>query len=192
MRRILPVAVLGAMVLACHTITEDLPSRPSAIGSIGGTPTVIIQIPVPTVPAAPTPAAPSPTPRPNPQPTPTPAPGPTPTPQPNTGDENRNPVARVACSVYFVECNGEPVPGSKNATTAPVGCRVHLDATTKDSNNEHTYRTEPTWYFSNPGMIDRSGNSAWNPAITGKGPHTQSMYAEAGGVRCDSFGITFQ
>jgi hypothetical protein len=188
MRRILVfLGVLGAVQLSCHTITEELPNRPSSIKSIaGGTPTVIIQIPVPTPTPVPSPVA-SATPR----PTPTSTPQATPPPGEPDGGDNNNPVVRVACSVYFVECNGEVVPGSHNASSAPVGCRVHLDATTKDSNNEHTYRNEPTWYFSNPGMIERSGNSAWNPAITGKGPHTQSMYAEAGGVRCGSFSVTF-
>ena len=126
-----------------------------------------------------------------PTPNPTPTPKSTPTPAPEPGGQNMNPVARVACSVYFVECNGEIVPNSRNATSAPVGCRVHLDATTKDASGDHTYRTEPQWVFSNPGMIDRSGNSAWNPAITGKGSHYQSMYAVADGVRCDAFGINF-
>src|SRR5262249_44140813 len=120
MRRVLLVlAVLGPVSLACHTITEELPSRPSAIKSIaGGTPPGLVRVPVPAVRPVPSPVA-SATPRPTPTATPTatPAPGEPP------GGENRNPVARVACSVYFVECNGEPVPGSHNASSAPVGCR---------------------------------------------------------------------
>lgn len=102
-----------------------------------------------------------------------------------------NPVARIACSVYFVECNGEVVSGSKGATSTSVGCRVHLDATTKDAGGDHTYRTEPRWVFSNPGMIEVFARSAWNPVITGIGRHHQEMYAEANGVRCGSFGIDF-
>jgi hypothetical protein len=94
--------------------------------------------------------------------------------------------------VYFVECDGQVVPGSKGATSARSGCRVHLDATTKDANNEHTFRTEPQWTFSNPGMIERSGQSAWNPAITGLGRHYQQISASADGVRCATFGISFE
>lgn len=188
MRRILStVAVLGSLSLACHTITEDLPARPTpSLANGGGVPTIVISIPVPT----PTPI-PSPTPQSTPTPEPTPKPDSTPPPDPNSGAQNRSPVARVACSVYFVECDGQVMPGSKNATSAPVGCRVHLDATTKDADNAHTFRTEPQWVFSNPGMIERSGRSAWNPAITGKGPHHQSMYAQADGFRCDALGVTF-
>jgi hypothetical protein len=189
MRRILvAVAGVAAATLACHTITEDLPARPTQIGTTVGVPVVVISVPVPSPTPAPTPTpapAASPTPRSNPT-----AP-PDPNPEPDPGGQNRNPVVRVACSVYFVECDGQVVPGSHGTNSAQVGCRVHLDATTKDANNEHTYRTEPQWVFSNPGMIERSGNSAWNPAITARGAHTQSMYAQADGARCDSFSITF-
>jgi len=99
-------------------------------------------------------------------------------------------VARVACSVYFVECNGSIVPNSHHASETSVGCKVHLDATTKDANGEHTYR-EPRWVFSNPGMVEIQSSNAWNPAITGRARHHQDMYAEADGARCATFGITF-
>jgi hypothetical protein len=101
-----------------------------------------------------------------------------------------NPVARIACSVYFVECNGEIVPGSHGASSAPVGCKVHLDATTKDATGDPTYR-EPRWVYSNPGMVDIFGGNPWNPSITAHGAHHQDMYAEADGVRCGSIGVDF-
>jgi hypothetical protein len=189
MRRVLmAVSVLGAVSVACHTITEDLPGRPSPV-QVGGVPViVVVSVPVPTPTPVPSPVpVSSPTPQPNPGPTP--APNATPTPEP--GAHNRNPVARMACSVYFVECNGEVVSGSHGATSTSVACRVHLDATTKDAGGDHTYRTEPRWVYSNPGMIDIASRNAWNPVITGRGPHHQEMYAEADGVRCGSFGISF-
>jgi hypothetical protein len=181
---LMAAAVLGSLSVGCHTITEDLPSRPSPV-NVGGVPVVVISVPVPSPTPVPSPSPPS---APTPQPTSTPDP----TPTPNAGGQNRNPVARVACSVYFVECDGQVVPGSKGATSARSGCRVHLDATTKDANNEHTYRTGPQWTFSNPGMIERSGQSAWNPAITGLGRHYQQISAAADGVRCATFGISFE
>ena len=190
MRPVLKVVLLVApLAAACHTITEDLPSRPSAAGSpvSGGIP--VIQIPVPQQTPIPSP---SPvvvaTPKPNPAP-PTATPAPDPTAPPST-EKNRKPTARVACSVYFVECNGEIVPGSHHASETGVGCKVHLDATTKDANGEHTYR-EPRWVFSNPGMVEIQSSNPWNPAITGRGRHHQDMYAEADGARCATFGITF-
>ena len=187
MRRILILAsVLAPFSLGCHTITEELPSRPSALETTRAIPIIMIPVPSPT----PKPAA-TPTPAP-PVARPTPAPAATPTaaPPPDGGAENRNPVARIACSVYFVECNGEIVPGSHGASSAPVGCKVHLDATTKDASGDPTYR-EPRWVYSNPGMVDIFGANAWNPSITAHGPHHQDMYAEADGVRCASVGVDF-
>ena len=189
MRHLLRLVFLAVpLVAACHTITEELPTRPSVAGSplTGGIP--IIQIPVPQQTPIPSPVAVTPTPTPKPAPpAATPAPEPT---APPSGEKNMKPVARVACSVYFVECNGVIVPGSHGASETNVGCKVHLDATTKDANGEHTYR-EPRWVFSNPGMVEIQTSNAWNPAITGRGRHHQEMYAEADGVRCGSFGITF-
>lgn len=185
MRRVLLVVGLVApLAVGCHTITEELPNRPSPIRAVAAIP--VINIPVPTV--TPVPVAVVPTPGPTAAPTAPPEDEPEPEPEP-TGGQNRNPVARMACSVYFVECNGEVVPGSHRADSAAVGCRVHLDATPKDANGEHTWRTEPRWVFSNPGMIDFTPRNPWNPAFTGRGRHRQQIYAEADGVRCGSFGI---
>jgi hypothetical protein len=188
MRRVLlAVSLLAPLSVGCHTITEDLPSRPSPTEVTKGIP--IINIPVPTPTPKPT-ATPNPTPTATPAATPTPGPAPTATPPPDPGVENHSPVARIACSVYFVECNGDIVPGSHGATSAPVGCKVHLDATTKDASGDPTYR-EPHWVYSNPGMVDIFDRNPWNPSITAHGPHHQEMYAEADGVRCSSIGVDF-
>ena len=183
------VFLVVPLAAACHTITEELPSRPSGVNSPVAGPIPVINIPVPKQTPIPSPVVVTPTPAPNPAP-PAATPAPQPTAAPGAGEQNRNPVARVACSVYFVECNGEIVPGSHNAGETNVGCKVHLDATTKDANGEHTYR-EPRWVFSNPGMVEIQTSNAWNPAITGRGRHHQDMYAEADGARCATFGITF-
>ncbi len=70
-------AALGLILLGCHTITEELPTKPSQTNTVSAaTPTIAIQLPLFQVPGA------TPTPSPTPKPTPTPAPGPTPTPAP--------------------------------------------------------------------------------------------------------------
>ena len=179
--------LVAPLLAACHTITEDLPNRPSPINSVGAIP--VISIPVPKTTPVPVVAAPTPTPPPNPGPTAPPATRPRlrlPLPPPA---DDLNPVARMACSVYYVECNGQVIPGSHGAGSAAVGCRVRLDTSTKDADGAHTFRTPPRWVFSNPGMIDVSAGNAWNPAFVGKGRHRQTMYAEADGVRCGSVGI---
>ena len=188
MRHGLRLLFLVAPLAACHTIYEELPTRPSAAGSPATGAIPVINIPVPKQTPIPPPVVVVPTPAPNPAP-PAATPAPDPTAPPST-EKNGKPVARVACSVYFVECNGVIVPGSHNATETNVGCKVHLDATTKDASGEHTYR-EPRWVFSNPGMVEIQDQNPWNPAITGRGRHHQQMYAVADGVQCASFGIDF-
>jgi hypothetical protein len=189
MRHVLRLAFLAVpLAAACHTITEELPSRPSAAGSPVTTVIPVIRIPVPQQTPVPSPVVVAPTPAPNPTPpTATPAPEPT---APPSSEKNNRPAARVACSVYFVECNGVIVPNSHHASETSVGCKVHLDATTKDADGEHTYR-EPHWVFSNPGMVEIQASNPWNPAITGRGRHHQQMYAVADGAQCAPFGIDF-
>src|SRR6187401_3673619 len=122
MRRFLvAVALVAPWSAACDTITEEMPNRPSPI-NVGAIPVISIPVPKPTPVPTPVPVVVA-TPRPDPTPTPRPQPQPTPTPEPDSGGENHNPVARMACSVYFVECNGQVLPGSHNAGSAAVGCR---------------------------------------------------------------------
>jgi hypothetical protein len=198
MRRVMASAIAGAgaaALLACHTITEDLPSRPTQIGP--PIPVVVVgfpeQAPDPrNVPSPSSPLAPSPNPNPR-----TPA---TPVPGGNGGGggggepptTNRSPVARLNASVYFVECNGAPVPGTSRATTAPVGCRLHLDCTARDGSNSPTIpRGNPQWTYSNPGLVT-GGSSGFNPALTIRAAGHLDIYAEVDGFRSATFGVDFQ
>src|SRR5947207_4171841 len=154
MKRTWALLSVVAVLAACHTITEELPSRPSSIDAPGSIPVVVIPIPILT----PTPAVPSPS-----SPI-APSPNPRPTADPNQGGgggggepptTNTSPVARLGASVYFVECGGAPVPGSGRSGTAPVGCRVHLDCTPKDVSGSPTIpRGTPRWTFSNTGIME--------------------------------------
>jgi hypothetical protein len=185
------VAIGAAALVACHTITEDLPSRPSqVVGAPGSIPVIVVPIPALT---------PNPLPVPSPSSPIAPSPNPRPTAAPNEGGggeepptENRSPVARLNASVYFVECNGAPVPDTARATTAPVGCRLHLDCTPRDSSNVPTYaRGTPRWTYSNPGLVT-GGNSGYNPVLTIKAAGHMDIYAEVDGVRSATFGVDFQ
>jgi hypothetical protein len=182
----------AAALMACHTITEDLPSRPTQVlGGPGSIPVIVVPIPALTpnpniVPSPSSPLAPSP----NPNPRPTPAP---------TDDDdreppvvNQSPVVKVNAHVYFIECDGAPVPGSGGASTAPVGCRVHFDCTARDSSNSPTNpRGNPQWTYSNPGLIS-GGSSGFNPVVTVKGAGCMDYYAEVDGVRSATSGLCFQ
>jgi hypothetical protein len=185
------VATAAAALVACHTIHEDLPSRPSQVQVTGPGSIPIIVVPIPAQ-----------TPGPGPVPSPSspiaPAPNPRPTANPDDGGggeppvTNTSPVAKLNASVYFVECNGAPVPGTARAETAPVGCRLHLDCTARDaSNSPTTPRGNPHWTYSNPGLVT-GGNSGFNPVLTIKAGGHMDIYAEVDGFRSATFGIDFQ
>jgi hypothetical protein len=71
------VLLVGVLLAACHTITEDLPESEAPANPVAPVPIPVVVQPVPI----PSPQAPNPTPTPaNPAPQPTPTPGPTPPP----------------------------------------------------------------------------------------------------------------
>jgi len=190
MRRILLALVVGLMGIGCHTITEELPSRPDPIVVNGGQPLApppapVVVIPVPTAPAPEVverPAAPA--------PNPSNGGG-------GGGDEqivtNTNPPVRLGAKVFFVECNGREIPGSDGSTSAQIGCRVHFDVTPKDAGNNHTrVRETPRWTFS-PASIAGGvgGKTQFTPTISATGAGTLTAYCEADGLRSNDVRITF-
>jgi hypothetical protein len=190
MRRILLVMVVGAMAGACHTITEELPSRPDPITVGGGQPLAppappVIVIPVP----APTPVAEAP-------PTQAPAPSNPGNPGGNPSGQiptNTNAAVRLGAKVFFVECNGREISGSEGATEARIGCRVHFDVTPKDAQNAHTQvREVPRWTFSPAGIAGGvDGKTQFTPTISATGSGTLTAYCEADGVRSNDVRINF-
>jgi hypothetical protein len=193
MARTLSFLLAGGLLVAtgCKTITEELPTSASTPG--GG---AVITVPLPVVITPvplPQPETPSPAPTPG-----APAPGPTPVPD-GEGDgdgpfipDNTNPVAKVLAKVFFVECNGAALPGTDSAREAAVGCRVHLDATPKDSNSKPTQvRSTPQWSYSDRSAIDVAGNSAFNPVLTVKRTGSTSISCTIDGVRSNEFSIRF-
>lgn len=188
MRRILMALIVLTMGTACHTITEELPTRPGPIVVGGGPP--LAPPPPPSI-VIPVPA-----------PTPVVVVGPPPNSAPPPGGggggdgqitDNRNPAVRLGAKVFFVECNGREIPGSEGSTSAPVGCRVHFDVTPKDASNQHTQVREiPRWTFS-PAEIAGgvSGKTEFTPTIAASGRGTLTAYCEADGVRSNDVRITF-
>jgi hypothetical protein len=198
MRRILLAFVVGAMGVACHTITEELPSRPGPIDVGGGqpiappaAPVIVIPVPAPT-PVPEQPAAPNPAPN-------NPAPNNPPPPPPGNNNPsgqiptNTNPAVRLGAKVFFVECNGREVAGSEGATQAQIGCRIHYDVTPKDAHNEHTQVREiPRWTFSPANIAGGvEGKTQFTPTISATGAGTLTAYCVADGVRSNDVRITF-
>jgi hypothetical protein len=153
-----------------------------------GSPSAPIATPSPVAAASPSPV-PTPTPTPVPQAPPTTTPTPSESPEINDNDA---PVERIGAGVYYVECNGEILPNSRNAKEAAVGCRVQLDATPKDADNVPTnprYKVE--WWFSEPTSIEVSGSNPLGPKIAAKRPHKQSINVWVDNVQSNTFSITF-
>ena len=194
MRRILLSLVVVTLGVGCHTITEELPARPSPILVNGGVPLAPPPAPVIVIPA---PSAPVPevVERPS-------APAPSnPTPGGGGGGvgpddqivNNTNTPVRLGAKVFFIECGGREIPGSEGATEAQIGCRVHFDVTPKDAANAHTrVRETPRWTFSPAGIAGGvSGKTQFTPTIAATGSGTLTAYCEADGLRSNDVRITF-
>jgi len=181
--RIATLAILGCVVVACTTITEEMPTRPDPAGGGNPVPLPVVVVPVPV----PTPNTPAPTPNPTNPSNPTP----NPTSPPDSGGgippdipDNTAPVVKLGAKVYFIECDGVPVPDSGGANEAQVGCRVHLDVTPKDANNKPTQaRGTPQWSYSNLSIISVTSTNPYNPAFIAKAPGVVTAYCETDGVR---------
>jgi hypothetical protein len=198
MRRILLALIVVTVGVACHTITEELPSRPDPIVAGGGqplapppAPVIVIPVPAPTPVVVEQPAAPNPAPN---------------NPPPGGGGggggggnpsgqipTNTNPAVRLGAKVFFVECNGREIPGSEGSTQAQIGCRIHYDVTPKDAQNQHTQVREiPRWTFSPANIAGGvGGKTQFTPTVSATGPGTLTAYCEADGVRSNDVRITF-
>ena len=185
-----------ALVVGCHTITEELPTEPGPIIVEGGQPlqpppAPVIVIPVPE--ATPPPVANEPPRNPAPPTNNNPAPPPPGGYPPGQVPSNTNPAVRLGAKVFFVECDGRPIPNSEHAPSAPVGCRIHYDVTPKDAHNAHTQvREVPRWTFSPAGIAGGAGNvTNFTPTISATGAGTLIAYCEADGIRSNDVRITF-
>lgn len=139
--------------------------------------------------ARPTPV-PSPTP-PGPQPAPIPEPSPE-GPPPDDGHfpNNTNPVVSVTAKLYFVECSGQPQ--FQYQAEAPVGCRIHLDATPRDAKGEHTRaRAAPAWYVNDPSLVRGSPGSDYTPTWAVVKAGVFVAYVVIDGVTSNDVVLTF-
>jgi len=131
-------------------------------------------------------ASPSPVPSPTPEATPVPAPQDEPgaEPPPDCIHETDHGVDSVSLNVYFLECNGERLPGSKDMKTVPVGCRIHFNATPRDGSGAPTCsRTWPVWQVGPEDLVGGNGGQTFTPAYTTKAPGVMSARCIVDGVR---------
>jgi hypothetical protein len=96
--------------------------------------------------------------------------------------------------VYFIERNGQILPGSEGASEALVGDRVHLDGTAKDAQNlPTTTQGPPRWTYSDPSLVSVSGGPGdWTPVMLVRRTGVMSLYVEADGIRSNTVTISFR
>lgn len=182
-RLLVLAAVVAALGGGCHTLTEELPSQPSTGGGLP---------PIPHLPP------PSPVPVPIPVPEEPSGGPPIQAPPPTSGDpggdpggqipNNFNPVARVGLKVYFVECGGVEVPGSENATSVQVGCRIHFDCTPRDAFNHPTQsQGAPNWTFNGP--VSAGNVHDFTPTVTALSAGGLTAFVTIDGVTSDTLHV---
>jgi len=189
--KLVVLAVAVVSVVGCQTLTEELPSQPTAnlppIPNIP--PVVVVPVPIP-VPEAPSGGAPIPPPNLNPNPLP-----------PSGGGggggggnpsgqipNNTSPVTKVGAKVYFLECGGQQVPNSEFATQAQVGCRIHFDCTPKDANNNPTQaQSPPSWTFNGPVSVGNVND--FTPTVTAQSPGNLTAWVTIDGVQSNTLNV---
>jgi len=128
-------------------------------------------------------------PSPEPSPTATPPPvapqdQPEPEPSPDCIHDSDHSVDSVSLAIYFLECNGERIPGSKDMTQVPVGCRIHFNATPRDGIGAPTCsRTWPIWQVGPEELVGGNGGQTFTPAYTTKAPGQMAARCIVDGVR---------
>jgi hypothetical protein len=109
------------------------------------------------------------------------------------GPTSTAPVARLLARVYFIECASKVVPGSGDAAEAPVGCRIHLDVTPKDSTGQPTVAVgTPKWTYSNLAIINASSDAEYTPTLTAIAPGSLSITCSLDGVQSNTVHITLK
>ncbi len=159
-----------AAVLAASCSHGDRPVTPSQVATT----------------AAPSEAASVPSPSPSPSSAPAPQDEPAAAPSPDCIHESDHDVASVSLAVYFLECGGDPIPGSKDMTKVPVGCRVHLNATPRDGMGAPTCaRSWPVWQLGPPELVTGGGGDTFTPAFTAQAEGPLWVRCIVDGVRSD-------
>jgi len=107
-----------------------------------------------------------------------------PEPSPDCIHDSDHGVDSVSLAIYFLECNGERIPGSKDMTQVPVGCRIHFNATPRDGIGAPTCsRTWPIWQVGPEELVGGNGGQTFTPAYTTKAPGQMAARCIVDGVR---------
>jgi hypothetical protein len=146
---------------------------------------------------APTPAAPVvPTPAPTPEPTPVPTPAPEPSPScPDPCEapvSNDNPAARLSIRLYILTDKQGQLIGDYDPQAIPVGWRLTLDATAKDSEGKETNgRKVVRWFVDDENIVQLGGSHLHQLKVTPRAPGRIEVYARQDGVDSNTLKFRF-
>jgi hypothetical protein len=171
---------VSALLLVVSLSLAPACGRPSGEAA-GPSQPVVAAAPSPTPVgiASPVPASPSPAPA-------TPEGGPDPAPSPDCIHDTDHGVDNVSLAVYFLECDGQRIPGSRDITSVPVGCRIHFNATPRDGSGAPTCsRTWPVWEVGPTDLVTGGGGQTFTPAYTAQQEGRLSARCLVDGVRSD-------
>jgi len=166
-----PLPFLLLLSFACHGASRAAPS--AAVPSPSLTPAVAVASPSPAV------AAPS-------APPSAPEEAPDSDPPPDCIHETYNGVDSVSLAIYFLECGGTRIPGSRDIIDVPLGCRIHFNATPRDGRGAPTCsRTWPEWQVGPEDLVVGGGRYTFTPAYTTVQTGTMAARCIVDGVRSD-------
>ena len=148
---------LAATVIACQTITEEMPQQNTPAGPT--VPVVVVPIAIPT----PVPA-PAPTNEPS-----TPS-NPTPTPRPTTAPSGASQTVSVTAGVHSYLHNGKLIGHS--STTFNVGDVAYLNCTPRDADRRPAEKHGPLqgWFISGDAAYRVTDTHTFNPDLHTQGP----------------------
>jgi hypothetical protein len=136
---------------------------------------------------------PAPTPTPAPEPTPTPLPAPPACPEPcEEPVTNDSPAARLNIRLYILtDEHGELVRGY-DTEAIPVGWRLTLDATAKDSQGRETNGEKVVrWFVDNDGIVQVGGSHLHQLKVTPRAPGRIEVSARQDGVSSNTLKFRF-
>ncbi len=161
-----PILLLAA---ACGGRGGLGPSAPVAAASAS---------PLPVAVASPSPIAPAPPSAPPDEPEPEPS--------PDCIHDSDHGVDSVSLGIYFLECGGKRIPGSRDIVDVPLGCRIHFNATPRDGMGAPTCsRTWPEWQVGPAEVVSGGGLQTFTPAYRTLQPGRMSARCIVDGVRSD-------
>ena len=177
---------LAASLIACQTITEEMPQQQQA-GPTGPTvPVVVVPIAIPTPVAAPTAA-----PQPNPDPTPNAPSNTNPTPRPTAAPPSGgSQTVSVTAGVHSYLHNGRLVGHS--STTFNVGDVAYLNCTPRNAERQPAEKHGPLqgWFISGDAGYRVTDTDTFNPDLHTSAPGKVRIACKVDGITSPTTTLT--